>query len=460
MQKMIVICISLLFIGLILFILEVSFFFSGQQAGYIYRSTLRTPKELVLYDNYIMDESGIMKFNQETREEVRAFIKQDEPLDRNAFMNRKLDVVVKFLKLSYSKNALDKAKEGDFCSRSLRMRLKSLIGENALHEDMIYCGLQSSPLLDKLDSLPFKDHKTDLDSAYIRYRTDPINSDGFRGIEFKNYQTTRKKILFIGDSFTFGFSAGSLANSFPDLLGMQDYVSYNTGMPATGPIQYAQVAEKYVPLLQPDVVCVNFFMGNDIITQKEDVVPHQFRSYPTNVGYIRANQNGQYFPDFQDAFDFNKSITYIPYTDSNRFNALCSKFIITTKFWTMLCKNNLLGQRNKKAFDDLTNNYIEAMKFEQVVSEFYLSKIKDICVANDAIFLLTLIPDKYDLEYNLIKDIPGLFGDLNYYMPDGFDESDFFGITGHYSRTGHQKHADFIKQQMEQLMSQDTTSTP
>src|SRR4051812_9783117 len=52
---------------------------------------------------------------------------------------------------------------------------------------------------------------TNADGILIANRNNPeqreqINSDGFRSKEFSEIDTAKKKIMFIGDSFTWGFS--------------------------------------------------------------------------------------------------------------------------------------------------------------------------------------------------------------------------------------------------------------
>jgi hypothetical protein len=91
-----------------------------------------------------------------------------------------------------------------------------------------------------------------------------INSDGFRGIEFKQYDTAGTKILFLGDSLTWGASANPITNCFVDIVRRCGYLTFNTGIPGTDPNQYAYLAEKYVPLLKPYIFAVMFYLGNDL----------------------------------------------------------------------------------------------------------------------------------------------------------------------------------------------------
>lgn len=144
--------------------------------------------------------------------------------------------------------------------------------------------------------------KSDFDSAIIDYAFNcPYNEDGFRSIAFKPYSGNRKKVLLIGDSFTWGNSAQPLNNCFADELLSKGYVVYNTGISGADPGQYLTIAKQYIPLLQPDYVVTNFYLGNDILCKSIDakfyyfsrtVIPYQPFQYLTNAGNLNAAPQG------------------------------------------------------------------------------------------------------------------------------------------------------------------------
>ncbi|MCL7488075.1 MAG: GDSL-type esterase/lipase family protein [Desulfobulbaceae bacterium] len=97
-----------------------------------------------------------------------------------------------------------------------------------------------------------------------------INSLGFRDREWnreKNSSTTR--ILAIGDSFTFGMGA-ELDQTWPKILEQRlraqgfDLEIANLGRPGASPSEYAEVAEKAIPLLKPDIILVAILQGDDL----------------------------------------------------------------------------------------------------------------------------------------------------------------------------------------------------
>ena len=76
-------------------------------------------------------------------------------------------------------------------------------------------------------------------------------------------------MLAIGDSFTFGWGV-SLEESWPKVLeatlrqaGVAVEVA-NLGFPGGSPVDYANIATRAVPALQPDLVLVAVLQGDDL----------------------------------------------------------------------------------------------------------------------------------------------------------------------------------------------------
>jgi lysophospholipase L1-like esterase len=96
-----------------------------------------------------------------------------------------------------------------------------------------------------------------------------INNLGFRGREFSIPRQTRYRIVTLGDSFTFGWGV-DFEDTWPRILeeGLQkrgvDVEVANLGQPGAGPAQYAQVAQRALPLLRPDLVIVALNQADDL----------------------------------------------------------------------------------------------------------------------------------------------------------------------------------------------------
>jgi hypothetical protein len=98
--------------------------------------------------------------------------------------------------------------------------------------------------------------------------TASINALGFRDREFPVAKGQAYRILAIGDSYTYGWG---VADDEPwpkvlerDLRRLDPRVEVaNLGAPGASPTQYAETAERAIPLLRPDLVIVCVLQGND-----------------------------------------------------------------------------------------------------------------------------------------------------------------------------------------------------
>lgn len=91
-----------------------------------------------------------------------------------------------------------------------------------------------------------------------------INNLGFRG-EQTQAEKSGKRVLIIGDSFTFGWGVvleetwiSLLSKSYPEIEFL------NLGQGGNHPGDYVRVLKKALPVLQPDLVFVCVLQGNDI----------------------------------------------------------------------------------------------------------------------------------------------------------------------------------------------------
>lgn len=91
-----------------------------------------------------------------------------------------------------------------------------------------------------------------------------INNLGFRGAN-TTVKKTRKRVLIIGDSFTFGWGVEEDETWIHLLSEKHPNVEFlNLGQGGNHPGDFVQIAKKAIPLLQPDLVMVAILQGNDI----------------------------------------------------------------------------------------------------------------------------------------------------------------------------------------------------
>lgn len=112
-------------------------------------------------------------------------------------------------------------------------------------------------------------------NSVVRYQTSEfditatINNLGFRDHRFDAKRDTTYRIVVIGDSFTFGWGVQG-DEAWPKVLertlrarGVSVEVA-NLGKPGAGPADYADAAERALPVLKPDLVVVGVLQGEDL----------------------------------------------------------------------------------------------------------------------------------------------------------------------------------------------------
>lgn len=281
-----------------------------------------------------------------------------------------------------------------------------------------------------------------------------INSDGFRSIEFMHYDSIQPKVLFLGDSFTWGVSAWPESNCFADIIGTNNYVVFNTGIPGTGPNQYAYLAEKYVPLLEPDYVAVMFFMGNDFI-RPSPMLPYKNLHHITNAGWMYAfNDNGVYMPLPREAYKYwQRHSNWLcapdrPDLPDNIIRRLFLKTVTGSYCWyhlspVMVRVGSIFGYRFKPGV------YFCNKPGEHTKKS--LLRIKDICEKYGAKFMLFIIPVDPEMKNknNSIKDNLHVLAKFDPLVPN-FITTDLYKKTSchHLTNKGHRLYADFILKEL------------
>lgn len=132
------------------------------------------------------------------------------------------------------------------------------------------------------------------ESIEFKY-TAHINHLGLRERELQPKKPGVFRICAIGDSYTYGWGVEAeqtwLRKLEENLTAKGLKVeTINLGKPGSGPPDYSKVAQKALPILQPDLVIVAILMGNDIIASS----PDSAQAGPgALVGFARA-----LFPNF------------------------------------------------------------------------------------------------------------------------------------------------------------------
>ena len=305
--------------------------------------------------------------------------------------------------------------------------------------------------LQKVETLEEFDYYFTDSAGIYRAKTGPLsydstivhNEDGFRSIPFTKVETEKTKLLLLGDSFTWGASAKPISECFANKIAEKGYLCYNSGIPGTEPNQYAKIAEHYAPILEPDITCLFFFMGNDIMDLKIEPEPFHNKYHITNAGWLNPYIDGEWVGDFQETYDYYFLRYEIP-TGESWFNWLCSLTVVTTKVWQGIRWTHLLPHPyHPKVAQAMERR--NQRKSAIPISYDYLVRSKDAAEKAGSKFYLFVIPQHDKLGQDIESKHPDLFRDLTYYLPETLEKSDYNDWPdGHLNNTGHQKYADFV----------------
>lgn len=279
------------------------------------------------------------------------------------------------------------------------------------------------------------------DSLYWEKWDTHINEDGFRSPDFAKLDTGKKKILFIGDSFTWGMSARPVNNHcFVDLVRNETgYEVINLGIPAADPPQYAALARKYIARLKPDITLVAFFMGNDLMKEDRKIIPGEPFYYYTNAGAILADMDGRHFTSAQAAYNYFVNGKYYLRQPSGILETVVSKSSLLSRLYSARFRI-----KEKLEYGQLIKN--------TGITKKYLKQIKQLALENGAPVKFVLIPeikeadmalDKYKDKYN---DLLGDSALSDNWLLIGNEKSNFNDYPdGHLNNRGHRFYADSIE---------------
>ena len=245
--------------------------------------------------------------------------------------------------------------------------------------------------------------------------------------------------MFLGDSFTWGAAADPLDSSYVDLVDDAGYCTFNTGIGGTDPVQYELVAKKYLPLIQPDIVLLMFYVGNDIMDCERVILPRHPVFYSTKGGLLVFSYKLGTCP--QEPFDsFDEALEYY-FSTQYQFprNSIAGYTAIGTKIFSP-----------EPPLYEITVGQPPGY----VVTDKYLSGIQQICDTFNIPLWIYLIPDKHNIITSVDtvkKRIFGVFKEYeneHIYCPQTITLDDYEKYDGHLNNQGHRKYADDIVQRL------------
>jgi hypothetical protein len=271
-----------------------------------------------------------------------------------------------------------------------------------------------------------KSTKSKLDSLIINYTYSPVNTDGFKSIEFDS--TLSNSILLLGDSFTFGHDVANSTQCFSDILLSQNIPVYNTGISGADIMQYYLIAKKYIPIVKPKFVIVNLFLGNDLTPYYRKPVAYLPMYYTTNASNLYTNIEGKNYSSPIQIY--NKIITKYQVKPTSIIGKIMCSTNVGTRVWVNL--NPPIWDVNKQETEEFV--YVKELK-----------EIEQICKLNGSKFILITIPEYRDFQLIDYKNYPSFFKHFQkVHEAPNLTIFDYVRDNGHFNEIGHKKYANFI----------------
>lgn len=246
------------------------------------------------------------------------------------------------------------------------------------------------------------------------------------------------KILFAGDSFTWGASA-DIDSSFVDVFEndmkmAHPSVVWNTGIPATGTNHALFTTKKYLPLQKSNFVVLGFYVGNDF---GDNILPYDQLIFNDLASCYNLYDSDEKFKPFR----ISKSEAYKKATGSYPIAELnfAQKILIRSRVITFTTdiKNKIVNR--------LSGNKSRRNEQEYTITKKYLEQLKNYVNQNNAELIILIIPAAEDIKgkeihfLNTIKILDEL--SLKYVDPiNQLTEKDYLSMEGgHWKNSGHIK---------------------
>lgn len=228
-------------------------------------------------------------------------------------------------------------------------------------------------------------------ASYDRFRGKPfaddwdfkLNSQGFKDKEFSEKNNNVYRIIGIGDSFSFGvvpYKYNYLTLIESQLLSENINAEVlNMGIPSIGPKDYLSLLVKEGLNLQPNMILLSFFIGNDFYERKKLFEYSYIASFINYIINIRTKYEGiiphgkAEYCDHCPNFDHDEYLK-IAYSKSPIF----------------LKENSILKEKQKNAL-------------------YYLKEINNICKKNNIQLIVVIIPDELQINTSLQQEVKQLF---------------------------------------------------
>ena len=292
-----------------------------------------------------------------------------------------------------------------------------------------------------------------------------INDQGFHDEDSFNVDaipTDTFKVLALGDSFTFGMNA-DVGNGWIDQLEylLQEEtgaVVWNTGMPGSGTEQSLRLLETYGPIMQPDVILLGFYLGNDF---DDNLYPLDKWIYlnDTLVKQYAVSQTGEI--NRLSSLDLYRTTLGQPALDASTVELIIRSTRVGSIAWQGI---DSLGSRYRTPEE--LDNLLQQRAIDK--TRQHLTAIKTYAEAHDIPLYVLLIPDVQHIDgrnwykFGVVVDYlttTKMFGELNINIIELLDDitiEDYVEhqTLAHWNNDGHTKAARVVFEIIRPLIDQ------
>jgi len=252
----------------------------------------------------------------------------------------------------------------------------------------------------------------------------------------------------LGDSFTWGATA-DIGQSWVEIVSHEleadNVLVWNTGVPGTGTKQALANAQRFMPVMKPNLVILGFYVNNDFW---DNLYPLDYYSLVA-VPDDGENDRQVFVPQYK----FNHNWEPIPLSSQEiRYSALNVEFYPQNGVEYFLGLSRI-GSLLVQANDSIAQLRREQQGHERSYDEtqHLIVELSEYVAANDAKFLVLIIPHYNDLQtlgdqYLVIQQILSE-SNVDFVEPiNNLELRDYVETQGddHWNNSGHNKVAGFM----------------
>jgi hypothetical protein len=253
------------------------------------------------------------------------------------------------------------------------------------------------------------------------------------------------RVLFVGDSFTWGASA-DVDSSYVDVFERDIKKTYpalvwNTGVPGTGTNHALFTAKKFLPLQKSNYVILGFYTGNDFA---DNLVPFDKLIFTNKAScYNLYGYDKDFVPyEISQKEAYKKATGSYPMEDLNIIQKafIHSRLISFISDLSSKLSNKLSGQKKR------------VNEQEYKMTEEYLKQLNDYTRANNAELIVAIIPTNgYSKEtdthfLNVTKILKEL--SIQYVESEDLFTGKDWMESGHWINSGHIKEGHLLSQHL------------